>query len=450
MKILKRTSSFILIMSMLCILLSVCTYAAEPGISVSGASAVRAGDTVKLTFKMSGNKTYGAQFSLSFDTSLVTYSKSEALLSGWLLETNNDGSNGKMNFLFYDNNQKTPINDSKNAFTVTFKVKSSAKTGAEIKITASNVLISYTNSAGEEVDSSSKSASYSVKVAAPLSTDCKLSELSIDGIDISPKFSASETDYTATVDHTVNSVKITAKANDSKAKVSVSGGDNLKTGKNTVKITVKAEDGSTKSYEIVITKKEDPNREQNADSTLKSLEPSEGILSPAFSPDITDYIIYLPYEIENIKLDGTHNDPRGSSQDAEGSLNVGKNEFTVIGTAENGDTTEYKVTVMRMPPMDETTDTSEETAADTTTDADVITDTVTTAPDGDLTSADTTAIPVDSETTAEADVTTSPETTVSDGSSITMSTGVPLWIVVIIAVTALLLGAGCGMLVFKR
>ncbi len=429
----KRVITVLTVISILCTVLCIFTNAASA--SLSGPTTVRAGDTIKLTFKINGENTLGASFNIKFDTAMLTYSSSTSLLKNWELETNDDGSNGRMTFIFSDDKQKNPINGNENAFTVTFKVKSSVKTGASISVSANDIMLSDGNE-----DTSVGNATYTAKIAAPLSTDCNLSQLSLDDVELSPKFSPSETDYTAEVDHTVTSVEVTAKSNDSKAKVTVSGGDSLKTGKNTVKVTVKAENGSTKTYQIVITKKEDPNREENTDSSLKSLEPSVGILSPEFSSEITEYIIYLPFEIDSIKLDGEHNDTRGSSQDAEGELVLGKNEFKVIGTAENGDTTEYKVTVMRMPAVGETAEIPDDT--DTAE--------ITTSPESAPTEPDTTTVIPDNTLGTQDTTASEPTTTQPDNDGLSINSGVQLWVLILTAIIALLIGAGCGMLVFKR
>ncbi len=543
----RKAISCILVCSALCIIFSLCTFAAA-SFDVSGPSTVRAGDTIKLKYTMVGDNTLMTGFTLKFDASLLTYSSSDIKLSGWEFDGEEESSPGTVTFVFSDSKMSNAITGSKEAFTLTFKVKSSVPVGTDLSVRMTDIVFT-----DLENETNAADAVYSVKTKAPLSSDCTLSSLSLDNAKLSPAFSPSKTEYTATVDHTVTSVKVTAKANDSGAKVTVSGGDSLKTGKNTVTVTVKAEDGSTKKYTVTVTKSSKPLSddctlsslsldkaqispafssdktsytatvdhtvsslkvtyktndstatvtvsgadrlktgentvtvtvkaengdtkkytvkvtktanpngeldgdctlnslviegakldsefssdkteytatvestvnslkvdavansanatvtvsgnenlvtgeniitvtveaengdineykitvtkapEGNSDSTLKSISLSVGILSPAFSPDRTEYIVYLPYEIEEINLEGVCNDEKASVENAGGTLVKGKNEFSLVCTAENGAKTEYKVTVMRMPALGDTDDTVTDTpdTEDTTADTD--------------------------------------------------------------------------------
>lgn len=80
----------------------------------------------------------------------------------------------------------------------------------------------------------------------------KLSSLKVYPGAMSPKFSANTRNYTVRVAEDTKEVVITAKAQDSKAKVSVTGGKDLKPGENKAKVTVTAQDGSASSYALTI------------------------------------------------------------------------------------------------------------------------------------------------------------------------------------------------------
>ena len=62
---------------------------------------------------------------------------------------------------------------------------------------------------------------YSATIAKPLSGNCKLASLTVSNATISPKFSAGTTSYTASVPFTTSSLKVSAKAEDADAKVTV-------------------------------------------------------------------------------------------------------------------------------------------------------------------------------------------------------------------------------------
>lgn len=83
-------------------------------------------------------------------------------------------------------------------------------------------------------------------------TNNKLSGLKVSPGSLEPAFSANTTSYTVTVPGDTTEVTISATAQSSKAKVSVSGGKNLKAGPNTAKVVVMAEDDSVKTYKITI------------------------------------------------------------------------------------------------------------------------------------------------------------------------------------------------------
>ena len=97
------------------------------------------------------------------------------------------------------------------------------------------------------------------------SSNASLGSLVISAGTLSPEFSATTKDYTATVDYSCSSLAVTANPADSKASVtSVTGNDSLEVGENTVSVVVTAEDGSTSTYNIVVTRRSEDDPE-NAD-----------------------------------------------------------------------------------------------------------------------------------------------------------------------------------------
>ena len=91
-----------------------------------------------------------------------------------------------------------------------------------------------------------------------LSSNANLASLSISQGTLSPKFSASKTEYTVNLNGDVSSIKVNATAADSKAVVYGTGTKSLKPGKNTISVSVAAEDGSTKEYTITVNVDETP------------------------------------------------------------------------------------------------------------------------------------------------------------------------------------------------
>ena len=112
--------------------------------------------------------------------------------------------------------------------------------------------------------SSSKKSTFKIsnisgfnKVTYKGSDNNYLSSLSVSKYSfINRKFSKDGLNYFVTVKNKVTSVKVNAKKEHSKAKVSISGNTNLKVGINKVLVTVTSESGKTRNYRIFVTREE--------------------------------------------------------------------------------------------------------------------------------------------------------------------------------------------------
>ena len=108
---------------------------------------------------------------------------------------------------------------------------------------------------------SSSSGTVTGKAPVSYSSDNILSSLQISPGTLSPAFSPEITTYNASVDSDVEELVVSAVANDSNAKVSVSG-RKMDPGRNTTTITVTAEDGSVKKYIIYTTRAAGSNEQE--------------------------------------------------------------------------------------------------------------------------------------------------------------------------------------------
>lgn len=96
-----------------------------------------------------------------------------------------------------------------------------------------------------------------ISALANASQEASLAELKISPGTLTPEFSPEVQSYTASVGTDVTKITVSAPAADSKAKVVISGGDDLQSGENQVVCKVIAEDGQTvKDYTITVTKGE--------------------------------------------------------------------------------------------------------------------------------------------------------------------------------------------------
>lgn len=189
--------------------------------------------------------------------------------------------------------------------------------------------------------------SFTTEAVPPLSSDATLSSLTVSAGTLTPAFSASVTEYTITVAHSVSSITIATTANDGNATITGDTGTQLlSVGTNAYNIVVTAEDGTTtKTYKVRVTRQSPP---LSSDATLSSLTVSEGTLTPAFSASIIDYTVNVEYDIEGITIHATANDGNASvSGTGVKSLDEGANPFDIVVTAEDGTWKTYTVVVTR-------------------------------------------------------------------------------------------------------
>lgn len=79
--------------------------------------------------------------------------------------------------------------------------------------------------------------------------------LEVSGYEL--EFDKNKEEYTLSVKNDVTSLDITAVAEDSRARVEITGNEKFKVGKNTIVISVKAENGDVREYKLVVTKEDD-------------------------------------------------------------------------------------------------------------------------------------------------------------------------------------------------
>lgn len=177
------------------------------------------------------------------------------------------------------------------------------------------------------------------------SSNKNLSSLSIEGVEITPEFNKETTQYTATVDGDVTELKIDAKAEDSKATVTIEGNEELKEGDNIIKIKVTAEDDTTRTYFITITKGEGT----VTDDTLKLSELAiERVnFEGAFDPDIYTYELSLSTLVENLEITATPNQADATVEIIGNSdFQIGENVVTILLTSADGtQTATYQIKV---------------------------------------------------------------------------------------------------------
>ena len=313
--------------------------------SVKGPGTVRAGDTITVSFSAGGG-IYGGSGTVSFDSSQLTLKKYSGSLSGsWKVEFNGN------KFVFYDNDMSSPISGSKTIFKASFTVNKNLEPGTKISVSVGSIKVT-----DGSKDTGLGTKTYSATIAPPLSGNCKLASLTVSNANISPAFSTGTTSYTASVPFTTSSLKVSAKAEDPDAKVTIKNTKLTAGATTTVSITVKAPNGATKTYTIKVKRAQDPNYVPSSNAKLKQLSVKDFMLSPAFSQDVQQYYVWLPYEVDQISLETAAEDKKAEVKIGKAeNLEAGKaTDIPVTVTAEDEKTRiTYTVTAIRAPaPFD--------------------------------------------------------------------------------------------------
>lgn len=363
----------LLSMIMFCVVLTICmkTNVFASQAVVTGPGTVRAGDTIILTLTVSSQGSFGIEGKLSYDSSVVTFQGMSAEISGWKVENNGN------KFVIYDDALSNPLGGSSAVAKMTFKVNPNIAAGTAVNISVTDLISTDGNS-----ENNIGNANYSISIARPLSTNNSLSAIYIDGVNLVPVFNENVLNYDAgEVEYAVTNLNISAVPREVTSIVSING-NSLNVGNNIISITVTAENGSTRTYTVNVRRKQDPNYVPDSNASLSSITINQGILSPAFSPDITEYIVYLPFESKTISAIGTAESVKAQGVIGSGDVNLslGENHIAVTGKAEDGTEKQYNITVVVMPEYSgevteaateeaTTEETTEETTIDETTES---------------------------------------------------------------------------------
>jgi len=271
-------------------------------------------------------------------------------------------------------------------FTVSAGV-SSVKVGSTSQVsgtTANNFTspVTYVVTAQDGV--TTKNWGVTVTVAATLSSDATLSNLTISQGTLTPEFNAENANYTDSVTNNITSCTVTPTVNQSNATVTVngtgvtsgspSGAISLNVGANTITVVVTAQDGETKdTYTVTVTRAAPTTTTTTAppvillssNDLLTDLSVSAGTLTPHFIPTAYAYADSVAYSVSSVTVTPTVNQPSATvtvngtavtSGTASGaiSLKVGANPISVVVTAQDGSTLTYTLTVTRGPSNDAT------------------------------------------------------------------------------------------------
>jgi hypothetical protein len=307
---------------------------------------IRAGETVKITLKVTnGDDISNITGDILFNENQLVYqSFTKSINSNWNI-SGPTITKGKLRFIIDDSTGKNPIQSSTSLLILTFKV-GDLSPGTEVKVSTSDIKI-VSSDGKSEVGVSNYSLS--MNVSEPLSGNAYLKSLTVKEATLSPAFKNSVYDYSVSVPFETAKLTVTALAEDSSSKVAISDTNLTAGATKNITVTVTAQTGAKKTYTIKATRAKDPNYKQSDNADLAEIKPSIGILSPVFNAAVLDYVIYLPFETEEIKFTTKKADLGAKEPLIEGpeKLEVGENTFKITGVSESDKIKIYSVTVIR-------------------------------------------------------------------------------------------------------
>lgn len=187
------------------------------------------------------------------------------------------------------------------------------------------------------------------------SSNKNLSSLKIEGVELEPKFNKATTQYTANIDGDVTELKIEAKAEDSKSKVTIEGNKELKEGDNVIKIKVTAEDNTTRTYFLTATKggESEPTTNTDDDKNNDTLQLSELKIERvnfenSFKPDIYTYELPLSAYVDKLDITAKANQ-EGATVEISGNKDFkeGNNIVNILVKSKDGtQTATYQIKVI--------------------------------------------------------------------------------------------------------
>ncbi len=160
--------------------------------------------------------------------------------------------------------------------------------------------------------------------------------------EVSPTFNKNITEYTLTLPNSVKDINVKGIASSKESTVDGNNTYDLLPGENTITLTVTTKDNNKKTYTLIVT------RETSDNNYLSRLSISEGVLSPTFNKDKTDYTSVIPNEYDHVTIDYETMDKEATVQII-GNENLveGENTITVRVTSTSKKVRDYVLTITK-------------------------------------------------------------------------------------------------------
>lgn len=284
--------------------------------------------------------------------------KAASAYNGWTVEVEHDTNTGlRVNRItiraFTNDKSRMYTNIISDEFVkiayIKFKVKTKSQKSTSIELMKE---ISSYNYAYDDSDNNDKTECYNSSVTVVniynKDSNASLSSLKVDNGEISPKFNESTTTYNVTVDNEVNTIQIDGTCSGTNCKLSGTGLKKIAVGENKFTITVTSEKGTTKKYTLNV------NRREKEEVYLQKLIIKDIDLYPVFNSEISHYIVNVPNETTELKIEYASNDDTVNTVDIIGNenLKVGKNYITITVRNEKSKIEKsYEIMVIKEEPI---------------------------------------------------------------------------------------------------
>lgn len=256
--------------------------------SLSGNSSVKVGDTFTLTFNFGTNVGAYDSLNVSYDTTMFEYVSGDALSeSVWWDQTTESKGISTKTYTF------KALKEGSSRITVVSNGTISANETMDSlgTVTAEKMVNAYVpkDESQNQNQTPPVTPSANTNTQKPTSNSNNyLKYLQISEEGLTPNFTRNVTEYSVAVGENVNSLQILARAEDSNARVEISGHESIKEGENKVQIKVTAQNGYYRIYTITVTKTKDKDK---SNAYLENLIIEDFNLDKAFQSEVLEYSI---------------------------------------------------------------------------------------------------------------------------------------------------------------
>lgn len=320
--------------------------------SLSGNSSVKVGDTFTLTFDFGTNVGAYDSLNVSYDTSMFEYVSGDALSESvwWDQSIESKGistktytfkalKEGSSRITVVSNGTISANETMDNLGTVTAEKMVNAYVPKDETATQTPVVTPPANNTNTNTNTNTQNPT--------LNSNNYLKYLQISEEGLTPNFTRNVTDYSLAVGENINSLQILARAEDSNARVEISGHESIKEGENKVQIKVTAQNGYYRIYTITVTKTKDKDK---SNAYLENLIVENFKLDKEFQSEVLEYSIgEILSTQEAINIVAAGKDPEATIEiiGANTLAKVGEGEIIIKVVAQDGITQkEYKIKYM--------------------------------------------------------------------------------------------------------